>query len=177
MTQPGGGGSILDRIRDEGIDVLIGAGRQKLEEVLGTGQRDDVTSSNLVAQETGCEPGQIRVAGRCVDPGAILPGGDPFISKANGEFATTEGSFGIPAAVPQTSQRIRRKCPPGMVLGRDNLCYPRQVLGRRNRFRKWRAPARPPISRKDMRALEAIDRVQKTVKELAKKAGLKASKK
>jgi hypothetical protein len=65
-------------------------------------------------------------------------GGDPV-----GEFTATAGAFGMPAMVPMSVQTVTHRCPPGMVLGRDNLCYPRQVLRRDSKFRKWRPGPRP----------------------------------
>jgi len=56
------------------------------------------------------------------------------------------GAFGIPAMVPEAQPRTRLSCPPGMVLGRDNLCYPKQVLRRDSRFRKWRPGVRPILT-------------------------------
>lgn len=60
-----------------------------------------------------------------------------------GEFTATAGAFGMPAMVPMAVQTVTHRCPPGMVLGRDNLCYPRQVLRRDSKFRKWRPGPRP----------------------------------
>jgi len=91
------------------------------------------------------------------------------------EFQAVQGAFGLPAMAPFAEQRVVLDCPPGMVLGKDNLCYPKQVLRRNSQFRKWRSSPRPTISRRDERALAAIDSVQKSLKRLGKKAGLKVT--
>jgi len=83
------------------------------------------------------------------------------------------GAFDMPAIVPLALQRVTLDCPPGMVLGMDDLCYPSAVLRRNSRFRKWRSPPRPTITRRDERALGRIDAVRKDIKTLGKKAGLK----
>lgn len=148
--------------------AIEGRGRQR-----GAGR-------SLVAQGP-CLPGERRIGNTCVDFGAALPGGDPLSRPATGTVIeaggqTVEGSFGIPARVPVVELREHRDCGPGMVLGKDDLCYPRAVLSRRSQFRKWRQPARPPISRRDMNAIRSLERVQAAVKRLNKAAGFKAPK-
>lgn len=116
-----------------------------------------------------CAPGTIRVGNTCVSPGDFFPGGDPFTTPAGG--GTTVGAFGLPAVVPAQVQRVRRVCPTGMVLGRDNLCYPRQILPRNSRYRKWRPGARPPISAGDWKALKRMKRTKAKARDIAETAG------
>lgn len=59
-------------------------------------------------------------------------------------FQAVSGAFGMPAIAPTHELVGKFVCPPGMVLGEDNLCYPKAVLRRDSRFRKWR-PGRRPI--------------------------------
>lgn len=119
---------------------------------------------------TGCPGTQVRIAGKCVDFSAFPPGGDPFTTPAGG--LATVGAFGLPALSPQGISRVVRKCGRGMVLGIDNLCYPKAVLTGRSKFRKWRRPVRPPISRRDVVAIKRAAGARDRVKELAKDVGL-----
>lgn len=125
-----------------------------------------------------CLPGEISFRGSCVDPSAILPFGDPLIRPAAGTVleaggGAVMGGFGIPAMVPTVVQRVVRECDPGLVLGRDNLCYPKAVLQRRSRFRKWRQPTRPVMTGADKRTIRRADSLRDEVKELNKMVGLR----
>jgi len=91
------------------------------------------------------------------------------------EFQAVTGAFGMPAMAPFAVQRTVLDCPDGMVLGKDDLCYPSAVLRRNSQFRKWRSAPRPTVTRRDERALARIDSVQKALKRLGKKAGLKVT--
>jgi len=91
------------------------------------------------------------------------------------EFQAVVGAFDMPAIAPFAEQRVVLDCPPGMVLGKDNLCYPSAVLRRNSRFRKWRSSPRPSISRRDERAIARADSARKALKTLGKKAGLKVT--
>ena len=124
----------------------------------------------LVERPGGCPTGMVRLGDRCVDFSAAFPGGDPLTTPAGGQ--ATVGAFGLPALSPQGITRIVRKCGRGMVLGIDNLCYPKAVLTGRSKFRKWRRPVRPPISRRDVVAIKRAAGARDRVKELAKDVGL-----
>ena len=127
--------------------------------------------------DVACREGTYRVGDQCVAPGDIFPGGDPFLTPAGG--VAVVGSFGLPAIRPAiVGQRASRRgmqpirqCPTGMVLGRDNLCYPRQVLPRRSKYRKWRGDPRPKVSAQDWKTLQRAESVKGKVKEVAKTAG------
>lgn len=125
-------------------------------------------------QPAGCPEGQIRVADTCVALGDAWPGGDPLLTEAGGQ--AVEGSFGIPAYTPTIKQRTVRECGPRLVLGFDNLCYPKAVLPRRSKFRKWRGEVRPIISRRDTVALRRAGAAKDRLMEAAKDAGLSVSK-
>lgn len=116
-----------------------------------------------------CGPGQINVLGRCVNLAAAAPGGTPMITQAGGNAVV--GAFGMPAMVPMVEVRQVRDCGPGMVLGKDNLCYPKAVLGKRNKWRKWRQPVKPPITSSDVRAIRQAARAKDRVRDLAKDVG------
>jgi hypothetical protein len=66
-----------------------------------------------------------------------------------------------------------RRCGPRFVLGADNLCYPKALLPRRSRYRKWRQPARPALSSSDVKTIRRADRLVEKVKGLNKDLGLK----
>jgi len=155
---------------------LSGESKKRVTEVKfgDTGGAGGGGLSSGLSSQGDCGRGMIRVAGICIDPGAAAPGGDPFISRASG--AAVEGAFGMPAFTPLEEQVLTRRCPRRMVLGFDNLCYPKAVLPPRSQFRKWKRAPSPTLSRRDeaaiMRAASAKDRVLG----LAKKAGLFASK-
>jgi len=74
----------------------------------------------------------------------FLPGGATGTESATGQAVA--GAFGIPAIIPLQIPSTRLDCPPGMVLGKDNLCYPRQVLRRDSKFRKWRPGVRAVLT-------------------------------
>lgn len=143
--------------------------------------------AGLQAGPADCPRGTIMFRGTCISPGDLGPGGPPATFPVSGTKvsggcpegaprATTVGSFGLPAAEPCVETRIHRSCGPGMVLGKDNLCYPRQVLSRRSRFRKWRQPPRPPVTSGDVKAIRRAARTRDRVKELAKDVGFKTPK-
>lgn len=120
-----------------------------------------------------CPSGTVRIGDACVSPGDVFPGGAPFTSAAGGQ--AVQGGFGLPALTPVQESRIRRRCPDGFVLGKDNLCYPRQILPRRSKFRKWRPAARPAVTAGDVKAIRRADRARRRLVELTKDAGAHAS--
>ena len=121
-----------------------------------------------------CPAGMIRLGERCIDLTALPPGGDPaFQPVPTGGGQATVGAFGLPALSPTGISRLVRKCGRGMVLGVDNLCYPKAVLTGRSKFRKWRRPVRPPVTRRDVIAIRRAAGARDRVKELAKDVGLK----
>lgn len=139
------------------------------------------TSTTAPPQDPTCPDGAWKIPGSgvCVDPGAIPPGGDPLFFRAGGEPVI--GSFGIPASTPYIVGSITdkdgrtsdiRRCSRGSVLGLDNLCYAKQILPRRNKFRKHRAAKRPPMSAADATALGRIGTLREKVKTLAKDANM-----
>jgi len=89
------------------------------------------------------------------------------------------GSFGLPAMVPAIVGEIRgkpvRRCSRGSVLGTDNLCYSKAVLPPRSKFRKWKRPPRPALSRRDEVAIRRAAGAKERVLNLAREAGLHAS--
>lgn len=180
-------GGIIGGIKGGLTGGPIGAIGGAVEGLFGGGGGDGRARGTQLTAPGGCPKGTIRFGGNCVDPSAVLPGGRPGVFPESGTpvgggcpdgapRATTVGSFGLPAAEPCVETRIHRSCGPGMVLGKDNLCYPRQVLSRRSRFRKWRQPPRPPVTSGDVKAIRRAARTRDRVKELAKDVGFKTPK-
>lgn len=150
------------------------------------------TGGSDPGQSTGgkatCPPGfEIDPdTGKCAEAGMsgaaarILPGGSTGYLGAGGEAAV--GSWGYPAIVPSQVGTVTRnngtvspilRCPRGMVLGTDNLCY---AKGTRGLQRKWKPATKPPMSAKDYKALRRISALQKSVKKLAGAAGMSCKK-
>lgn len=140
----------------------------------------------------GCGPGFEMRNGRCVRKGGLIPSaerllGITFGGKPPRERTTTMarrrdfgqavvGAFGMPAMVPEEESRVQLVCPRGMVLGTDNLCYPKGVLSSRNLHRKWRRPPRAPVTAADARHIRKAAAAKDRVLRLAKDVGLHASK-
>lgn len=122
-----------------------------------------------------CPEGTIRINENCVALGDAFPGGDPFITGAGGTAVT--GSFGLPGVTPVQEQRRHLKCPRGMVLGTDEVCYPKSVLPRRSGFRKWKGDRKPPVSVSDMQAIRQAARARDRVKRLAGDVGFSTKRK
>ena len=135
-----------------------------------------------VAAKSSCPPGFFADpnTGICKAAGIggaverFLPGGrtgvlptSPAAPQAYGEAVV--GSFGVPALQPAQAQTVALRCPPGAVLGKDNLCYQKGSIPMQ--FRKWRPAKKPPISAKDWKAMQTADRVRKKAKTVATKAG------
>jgi len=129
------------------------------------------SSAGELVAAAACPRGMVKIGTRCIDLTALPPGGDPAIVPATG--ATTVGAFGLPASFPAGISRVVRNCGPRMVLGIDNLCYPKAVLPPRSKFRKWRRPPRVPVTRRDVVAIRRSAAAKDRVAELAKDVGLK----
>jgi len=142
-----------------------GPGRRRTS--LGNCVRD-VTSG--AAAFSGSDPGAGLGAPRSGPLAAVqrfLPGG------ATGRFEMGEvvmGAFGLPAAVPAQVGSITRndgsvgpilRCIAGMVLAKDNLCYPKGVKGLAA-FRKWKPLAGGFLPRKDVRCLRRAIAIKKS---------------
>lgn len=137
------------------------------------------STGTSMQQVPACPPGSVRVGNTCVAPGDMFPGGAPGLFESGGQAVV--GGFGFPALSPSIVGSIAnnrgevapiRRCPRGMVLGFDSLCYPKAVLPRRSRFRKHKGERKPPMTGADAAALRRIGSLKKRVKELASDAGL-----
>jgi len=79
------------------------------------------------------------------------------------------GAWGKPALVPYTGSVPTRRCPPGAVLGKDNLCYQKGAI--RNSDRKWPKPTAPLLSAGEMKTLRKIKSLENKVKRAWQAAG------
>jgi len=167
----GGLGKVVTSIIPGPIDDIIFQGASDL---LGGGKKS-------VAAKSSCPPG-FRAnpsTGVCEVEGVMgavqrfLPGGQtgtlPQMPRSNGYGNAVVGSFGVPALQPAQASSVALRCPPGAVLGKDNLCYQKGSIPAQ--FRKWRPARKPPISAKDWKALQTADRVKNKAKNIAGKAG------
>jgi len=125
-----------------------------------------MNGGGMMALAADCPSGYMKVGTQCVRYSAMLPGGMPF--------TTAPGNYGIPAAAPTAVTTTRLRCPRGLILGDDNLCYPKGALPRR--LRKWKPDPRPLVGASDMKALRKINTITKRVKKAAGVAGLSARK-
>jgi len=137
--------------------------------------RAAMTNQPLVG--TNCPAGWIMVAGRCTNPAAVLPGGQPMTLTRN---EPTTGSMGLTALTPTQVGTISRKdgstgpilkCPARYVLGMDFLCYPKQLIP--NNLRAHPRGTRPLLTGGDVRILRRAKSLEKKVKKLGTKYGTK----
>lgn len=181
----GGGGNWYDPIVERGADWL---GRR----LFGGGNRPGAGTGASTPGEGqgGCPQGYEwdPRSGRCEQVGLgglgrrLVPGGATgTLEDRYGEAVL--GAFGTPAIVPAQVGTITDRagnpspifrCPPGAVLGKDNLCYMKGSIPRQ--FRKWKPSPKPPMSAADAKALRRIGTLQKKVKRLAGNAGLSCRK-
>ena len=129
---------------------------------------------------SGCPTGYTwnPTIGECIEVGGNGSTG-VSIAPGSGYGAAVMGSFGIPALQPAQVGEVRNsrggispilRCPPGAVLGKDNLCYMKGSIPRQ--YRKWKPKPKPVMSAADAKALRRIGTLQKKVTRLAGSAGL-----
>ena len=176
-------------------DLIKGAGNLvtsiipgPVDDIIFEGAKGILGSSNKPGARSSCPPG-FRVnprTGVCEQEGfrgsveRFLPGGRTGTLPQNGQVSqagygqAVMGSFGVPAQLPVQDTSPTLRCPPGSVLGKDNLCYEKSSIPRQ--FRKWKPGRRPPISAKDWKALQTANRVEKKAKKIAQTAGFSCRK-
>jgi hypothetical protein len=161
--------SDLGRAAVEGVASGV---RQRVQTLVGGGSEPptgDAPVPGLVGPSSvggteACPPGTFRMpGGSCVrvDPTAVLPGGRPFVSTVDAYGAATVGHFGV-ALVPSAMTQTRLRCPRGMVLGADDLCYNRRDL--RKDERKWIPGRKPLLTGGDLNAISRAARAASRVK-------------
>lgn len=87
--------------------------------------------------------------------------------------AAVMGAFGRPALQPYVYSQPVRRCPPGLVLGKDGLCYDKIA----NKDRMWPRGPRPFMTGADMKALRRAASLKNRVKKLAQDTGWSCRKK
>lgn len=114
-----------------------------------------------------CPDGAIRVGDKCIVPGDIFPGGDPGMVEAGG--TPVRGLYGAGFS-PTTESRQVRRCPPGFVLGKDNVCYDHLPRSKR----KWDPGMKPLMTGGDRAAIRkaatAARKLKRAKKQLKKSA-------
>lgn len=108
-----------------------------------------------------CPQGFIKVGGTCVatNPVSYLPGGVPATMPTSGTVVAGGGQpmggavRGMAAYAPTVVTRTIRQCPSRYRLAYDNLCYPKAVLGRNSRNRKWPAGRKPLFTGGELKSL------------------------
>lgn len=158
-----------------GVNVATGGGTGGEPSVGGSDT--GMTGSNNLVNNGGCQPGYTKVGSTCVanNAGAYLPGGQPATLPTSGTQVAgygpaVIGSFGIPALSPASFSEVRLKCPPGAVLGKDNLCYNKSSIPKK--FRKWAPAPKPPVTASDAKAIRRAHSAVSRVERLGKSVGL-----
>ena len=187
LTQPTGGtggiGGTGITTGIPGIDPIIEeAGRRIIERFLPSQPGGPPAPTTLTG---GCPTGfRLNPAtGQCEEEGIrgaierFLPGGQTGM-LGPGFGPAVVGAFGTPALTPAQVGTRRKadgsvgpilQCPPGAVLGKDDLCYMKGSIPRQ--FRKWKPAPRPPVSAGDAKAIRRAERARGRVKKLATNVG------
>lgn len=178
-------------------DVLRGVGRVATSII--PGPVDDIlfgaisgqTGKRNISARSDCPPG-FRAnprTGACEVEGPIgavqrfLPGGQtgtlPQVQigqeMPDAFGGAVMGAFGKPALQPAQASGVSLRCPRGMVLGKDNLCYGKNQINAGDR--KWRPSKRAKISAAEWRTLSKANSVKNKAKEVASAAGFSCRKK
>lgn len=109
-----------------------------------------------------CSPGyRVGANGYCQPSGQSMPilGPVQVAPKVVGTIQRKDG----------TVSQIHR-CPRGMVLAKDMLCYPKSMVPKK--FREWKPAKKPPISVRDWDALKRAKRAKNRAESVAREAGL-----
>jgi hypothetical protein len=134
-----------------------------------------VVSTGAVGSST-CSPGFVRLGNTCVPSGNgdLSPG---ITTPAEGQFQVIPGAFGMPAVAPKIRMISKHVCPKRMVLGEDNLCYPKAVLRRDSKYRKHRPGTRPILTGGQRRAIREAKSAVHTAKDAIAGFGISIKKK
>jgi len=171
------------------IDQLLGAGWDWLLGQLSGGQgpgTGGAGGSLTGATANQCPTGYTWNGSQCVTAGLtgtvqrFLPGGATgTLADAYGEAVL--GRYGVALQPAQVGQVTSLKtgitnpilrCPPGMKLGKDNLCY--KSLTKKER--KWVPQRKPLLTGGDMNALARVKRIRTSLRKAAGAADLTCKK-
>jgi len=133
----------------------------KLPDYFGQGDPTGGKGANLdPGMSTGCQPGFHRDAnGVCLSN----------VSPAGAQQAVM-GRYGA-ALTPIMTQVLTRSCLPGMIVGKDGLCYNKRDLRRDER--KWDPGTKPFLTGGQVKALKTAARLQKRIRQMNQKFGPK----
>jgi len=152
------------------------------------GGQPAIRTERVFGNQGPCAAGKVRAPdGHCHGRGALgllhpgaafaqgaLPGGKPFTDAVG---AAVMGQYGA-ALTPFVEGRQVRTCLPGMVLGKDGLCYNRRDIA--NKEREYPRGTRPLGTPGEMAALQKAAafgrRMETTVKRMQKIGVLKKPK-
>lgn len=147
----------------------------------GSSRGSEPAGNSLVAPTGGGSgecPGIMSVkdpiTGQCINLDALPPGGKPAITGsytpagyADGYGAAVKGIYGV-GLVPRVEVQTVRRCPAGMALGKDGVCY--EGLGRNSKKRAWPMGMKPLMTAGDRAAIRkassAAAKLQRSKKQL-----------
>jgi len=164
------------------ISELIPRDRKAEQAIQRTVARQRPTSSRSLStrfrtalQPQGCPPLMVMTPQGCRDltPNITTPAERSIGVRSQ----VVPGAFGMPAATPEIQTRTHRQCPSGMVLGKDLLCYPKAVLRRDSRFRRWRPGAKPVLTGGQRRGISKARTAVTDAKEAISGLGVTVKKK
>jgi len=156
----GGGGGRTTQPMFTGSNRGQGLGRQT-----SGGFISNIARRSINLAQTGCQPGFVFRNGKCERIGfrgiaqMVVPGGATG-TQADIFGEAVVGAFGVPGLVPAFDSVPTLRCPPGTVLGRDDVCYRKGSIPMQ--FRKWRPGPKPFLSGGDRKCLLRADRLRKS---------------
>jgi hypothetical protein len=148
------------------------------------GTNGSTSPTTTVQTQDPCPEGYYKIPGTdtCINPLAIPPGGTPATVGAGG--VAVVGAFGMPGISPSIVGNITKddgstgpilRCPSGMALAKDNICYVRSLIPRS--FRKWNPGMRPLLTGGERKVLSRANTLRGKVKTLATASGFACKKK
>lgn len=180
-------GTLDDRLFEAGFNALTGGGSRAPEGAIPgrcpagftSGPRGECvpqatfapTMMNTAPATRTAIQDQVPVPGVMGAVQRFLPGGKTGFQDAFGEAVMGRYGAGLePAGV----QSVVFRCPKGMVLGDDNICYDKPLA---NAKRKWPRGRRPLLTGGEMRAIStaasAAGKLEKKQKQLQRLGMLK----
>lgn len=185
-SEPPDGSTVVPGIPDASLGLggdLLQIGVDFLGRRLSGDGQVQLPKKPFKPEPAGDCPGVFEVRGpdgTCINLTDILPGGDPFITgqqDGNGRAAPSgfgqavNGRFGV-GMLPRVDVQTIRRCPKGMALGKDGVCY--DGLGRNSPKREWPMGMKPlltPGERNAIRiAARAANKLARSKKSLKKAA-------
>lgn len=158
--RPGGSGLVPGQI------ATAAAGLGAVSRVAGV--IGDLFGAPAPSTDRACPEGTFKGPfGTCVDlmPGGSTSGGGIFIGRGD----PIMGLYGAGIA-PARSNRTVNSCPSGYILGKDEVCYRRGSISKKER--KWNPGTRPPITGGDVTAIRRAERARARVMRLGRGVGL-----